>query len=70
MSAKRDCLFYEEYRDMGATTDFCTVKGDSWKDAEGCHCDDCYYYTSLDFFRRQCRYAFAINGKGARNDNN
>lgn len=35
----RDCIFYEEYRDMGASTDFCTVRGSSWEDTQGCHCN-------------------------------
>lgn len=70
MSAKRDCLFYEEYRDMGATTDLCTLKGTSWEDVEGCHCDDCRYYTSLGLLRCQYRDAFIVNGKGARDDTN
>ena len=51
MGTKRDCLFYEEYRDMGASTDFCTVQGSSWNDTTGCHCDDCRDYITLDWLR-------------------
>ena len=46
MSANRDCLFYEEYQDMGARVDFCTVKGSSMDVMEGCRCDDCPNYYS------------------------
>lgn len=52
---KRDCIFYEEYRDMGASTDLCTVKGDSWEDTQGCHCNGCPNYVSVDGMRRLAR---------------
>ena len=55
MSAKRNCLFYEEYRDMGASVDFCIVQGSSWNDTIGCHCDDCRDYIPLDWLRHLCR---------------
>lgn len=54
MSAKRDCLFYEEYRDMGASMDLCTVQ-----DIIGCHCDDCRDYFSINRFRQFYRLAIA-----------
>lgn len=52
---KRDCIFYEEYRDMGATTDLCTVKGSSWEDTQGCRCNGCPNYISVDAMRRAAR---------------
>lgn len=51
----RDCIFYEEYRDMGASMDFCTVKGNSWEDTQGCHCNDCPNYISVDWVKRTAR---------------
>lgn len=44
---KRDCIFYEEYRDMGATTDLCIVKG--------CRCNSCPNYFSKDWMRHLAR---------------
>lgn len=51
----RDCIFYEEYRDMGASTDFCTVKGASWEDTQSCHCNHCTNYFSGDWMRQLAR---------------
>ena len=68
MNVKRDCLFYEEYQDMGASVDLCTVKGSSWDATEGCHCDDCPNYYSLNFMR--CVLRQPIKEKGARDDTN
>ena len=48
---KRNCIFYENYRDMGASMDFCTVKGNSWEETQGCHCSDCPDYFSRDWVR-------------------
>lgn len=42
---KRDCIFYEEYRDMG----------DSWEDTQGCHCNGCPNYVSVDWMKRTAR---------------
>lgn len=52
---KRDCIFYEEYQDMGASTDLCTVKGNSWEDTQGCRCNDCPNYCSRDWMRHLAR---------------
>ena len=52
---KRDCIFYENYRDMGASMDFCTVKGNSWEDTQGCHCDACLIYASINQLRQLAR---------------
>lgn len=52
---KRDCIFYENYRDMGASMDFCTVKGNSWEDTQGCHCDACLNYSSINQLRQLAR---------------
>lgn len=70
MRAKRNCLFYEEYRDMGAVTDFCTVQGSSWNDTIGCHCDDCRDYISLDLLRRLFRLTMAKERMGKEIDTN
>lgn len=52
---KRDCIFYEDYQDMGAHVDFCNEKGSSWEDIQGCHCDDCQHYCSTDWLRQITR---------------
>lgn len=52
---KRNCIFYENYRDMGASTDLCNVKGYSWEDTQGCHCNDCPNYFSGDWIRHLAR---------------
>ena len=71
MSAKRDCLFYEEYRDMGATMDFCTIKGSSMEVMEACHCDDCPYFYSLDWMKYIFRQAIKMSEeRRGRNDAN
>lgn len=52
---KRNCIFYEEYRDMGASTDLCIVKGNSWEDIQGCRCSSCPNYFSKDWIRHLAR---------------
>ena len=69
-SVNKDCLFYEEYQDMGAKVDFCTVKGTSFEDTQGCHCDDWPNYYSLDWMRYVLRQSISEREKGGSNDTN
>ena len=48
---KRDCMFYEEYQDMGARADFCIFKGYDWVNTEAAVCRNCKKYVSSETVR-------------------
>lgn len=48
---KRDCIFYEEYQDMGARVDFCNFKGHGWDNIGAAVCSNCKKYVPLESVR-------------------
>lgn len=53
---KRDCIFYDEYQDMGARADFCNFKGYSWDNTEAAVCRNCKKYISSETVRAIFRH--------------
>lgn len=53
---KRDCIFYEEYQDMGGRADFCNVDGYSWDNTKAAVCHNCKKYVSLKTVRTIFRH--------------
>lgn len=53
---KRDCIFYEEYQDMGARADFCNFKGHGWDNTEAAVCRNCKKYIPSETVRAIFRH--------------